>query len=67
MRQIIFFLTGAIFGAGGALLWLQKDYKKKLEALENRMNEQAEAAETATIAAQAAERIRFIFIIPPNH
>ena len=45
MRQIIFFLTGAVIGAGGALLWLQKDYKKKLEALENRMNEQAEAAE----------------------
>ena len=34
MKGVIIFVFGAICGASGALLWLQKDYKKRLEKME---------------------------------
>ena len=34
MKGVIIFVFGAVCGASGALLWLQKDYKKRLEKME---------------------------------
>ena len=49
MKGLIIFGFGAVFGSLGTFLWLQKDYKKRLEQMENevysRLKEEKNASE----------------------
>lgn len=40
MKSLLIFLFGVGCGVGGTLVWLRKDIRKELEAIENRKNEE---------------------------
>lgn len=40
MKNLLIFLFGVGVGVGGTLVWLRKDIRKELEAIENRKNEE---------------------------